>query len=94
MPADWFQKWRIWDDIEPIGGARGDLQAAYVGAAAMAPWSKRPRAPRAGDFLPSMRAVAGQQVQSPASQKAVFAAAKRGFARARARRQKREGLDG
>lgn len=47
----------------------------------MAPHSKRPRPPRAGDYLPSLRPDPDKPVQSLSSQKAIFAAGKAAFAR-------------
>jgi len=79
-PAKWFNGWRHYYEIEPWGGERGDLQAAYVGAAAMSPHTEHPKAPPIGRFLPAFIETQ-PRVQSVADQKAIFAAAKKSFER-------------
>ena len=79
-PAAWFNGWRAYYELEPWGGERGDLQAAYIAAAAMAPHTKQGQAPRIGAFLPSFTMLKPPQ-QSMAEQQAIFAGAKKSFER-------------
>ena len=89
-PAAWFNGWRTYYEIEPWGGERGDLQAAYIGAAAMAPHTKNGNAPRIGTFLPSFKLMAAPR-QSMEEQKAIFAQSKASFEKRIAHDKQRRG---
>jgi len=77
-PATWFNGWRRFWEADPWGGDRGDLQAAYMASASLAPWRKNPSRVSASDFLPSFQQA---QRESMESMKATFARAKRVFAK-------------
>ena len=91
MPARVFNGWMAAYAIDPWGGERGDLQAAYVGQAVLAPWTKHPKPPQPRAFLPAF-AVQPQQRQDPRQQQKAFRAAARAFEQAIGRERARKGI--
>lgn len=47
-----LRDWERFNAVEPIGDVRGDVQAAVIAQAAVAPYVKKGKAPTLQDFMP------------------------------------------
>lgn len=76
MPASALQEWLAYDELEPIGPLRGDIQTAWTIQHLISPYLKRGSKPQLSDYLPPYCQVAKpkQQRQSADQIKGAFAA--------------------
>lgn len=51
MSSKEFTEWMLFDTMSPIGGLRGDVQAAVIAQAAVSPHVGKGKCPKLSDFM-------------------------------------------